>query len=243
MSPCGHKLKRQKMKKNNNMRTFFGKLMIAFAVCACIESCTHEELDNNSSKYGASISFGISGTGPKTKSAAKAKNAESIICTYNEPNSIGITVSAIDGIERTTEPAQLQTKGTQLNSLSRFGVAAYYFSEDKNGSKFFTDTVNDGINTSNQEYVWPSSGTLNFIASQPAKLIKQFGATETGNYTFNYTIPADVKEQQDVMFATANGLNNSETGDPVGLAFQHLLAAVQFKVGDMQFIQINSLKI
>lgn len=231
------------MKKNNNMRTFFGKLMIAFAVCACIESCTHEELDNNSSKYGASISFGISGTGPKTKSAAKAKNAESIICTYNEPNSIGITVSAIDGIEKTIEPAQLQTKGTQLNSLSRFGVAAYYFSEDKNGSKFFTDTVNDGTNTNDQTYMWPSSGTLNFIASQPAKLIKQFGATETGNYTFNYTIPADVKEQQDVMFATANGLNNSETGDPVGLAFQHLLAAVQFKVGDMQFIQINSLKI
>ena len=240
------------MEKKMNIRLGFG-CAAALLIAMMFASCTKVEMEAPSAKFGGEIRFGITKNDfskPATKSASESESKVLVAHDPNDPESFGLSMTVVDGIQtpKSNLPA---TKGAQITDVNAFDVAAYYFAPDQeNGLLYFADQVSDGVNTTGKQYYWPMMGTMNFVATYPSYLIAngiQTIADDNGNLQpFSYTIPEDVTAQQDIMVAVTNGIENaprSQSGAAVGLNFQHLLAAVQFKVGDMQFIQINSLKI
>ena len=224
-------------------------IRLKIAVCAILLSatmfsCVKEEIAESQMTYGDSIRFGISSANdkkgqPKTKSGA-AESEPYVI----HGEGITATVTVVDGIQSKMNDMPL-TKGTQATSVSAFNVAAYLYPDGAtSGVDYFSDLVSDGVNPATTRY-WPEFGTLDFLAAAPAGIISTMPSVSDyeNGFSFTYAIPEEVADQQDIMVAVAKDQNNSSTGNPVPLQFQHLLAAVQFKVGDMQFIQINSLKI
>lgn len=235
-----------------NIRLGFG-CAAALLIAMMFASCTKVEMEAPSAKFGGEIRFGITKNDfskPATKSASESESKVLVAHDPNDPESFGLSMTVVDGIQtpKSNLPA---TKGAQITDVNAFDVAAYYFAPDQeNGLLYFADQVSDGVNTTGKQYYWPMMGTMNFVATYPSGLIAngiQTIADDNGNLQpFSYTIPEDVTAQQDIMVAVTNGIENaprSQSGAAVGLNFQHLLAAVQFKVGDMQFIKINSLKV
>lgn len=224
-------------------------IRLKIAVCAILLSatmfsCVKEEIAESQMTYGDSIRFGISSANdkkgqPKTKSGAVESEPYVI-----HGEGITATVTVVDGIQSKINDMPL-TKGTQATSVSAFNVAAYLYPDGAtSGVDYFSDLVSDGVNPATTRY-WPEFGTLDFLAAAPAGIISTMpSASDYENgFSFTYAIPEEVADQQDIMVAVAKDQNNSSTGNPVPLRFQHLLAAVQFKVGKMIATRINTLTI
>lgn len=235
-----------------NIRLGFG-CAAALLIAMMFASCTKVEMEAPSAKFGGEIRFGITKNDfskPATKSALESESKVLVAHDPNDPESFGLSMTVVDGIQtpKSNLPA---TRGAQITDVNAFDVAAYYFAPDQeNGLLYFADQVSDGVNTTGKQYYWPMMGTMNFVATYPSGLIAngiQTIADDNGNLQpFSYTIPEDVTAQQDIMVAVTNGIENaprSQSGAAVGLNFQHLLAAVQFKVGKMIATRINSLTI
>lgn len=78
---------------------------------------------------------------------------------------------------------------------------------------------------------WPT-GNLDFQAITPS-VDASFTLSNTvaeghPRLVANVTVPAAVADQKDIMFASASGVNNAETGAPVSLTFKHALSQVVF---------------
>lgn len=224
-------------------------IRLKIAVCAILLSatmfsCVKEEIAESQMTYGDSIRFGISSANdkkgqPKTKSGAVESEPYVI-----HGEGITATVTVVDGIQSKINDMPL-TKGTQATSVSAFNVAAYLYPDGAtSGVDYFSDLVSDGVNPATTRY-WPEFGTLDFLAAAPAGIISTMpSASDYENgFSFTYAISEEVADQQDIMVAVAKDQNNSSTGNPVPLQFQHLLAAVQFKVGKMIATRINTLTI
>ena len=240
------------MKQNKNI---FPSLSSAAAllIATMFASCTKAELEAPVVKQGAEIRFGIEKnitSTPLTKSGSESESRVLLDYDSNDPSSVGLSMTVVDGIE--TPISKLPaTKGTQISQkeqVTSFDVISYLYADESatNGALFLEDTVIDGVNTTNNTYYWPPFGVMDFIAAYPSDLFDenemQTKVKENGQIQFNYTIPSAVEEQQDIMIAMTNDVDCT-VGAPVPLQFKHLLAAVQFKVGDMMLIKINSLSI
>lgn len=241
------------MKQNKNIFPSLG-IAVALLIATMFASCTKVELEAPVVKQGAEIRFGIEKNGiskPITKSGSKSDSRVLVDYDPNDPCSLGLSMTVVDGIE-TPKSHLPATKGAQVSQkeqLTAFDVVSYFYADEsaEDGSYVFADEVTDGVNTTKNTYYWPSFGVMNFIATYPATLfrddeIKRIADQQGHPQSFTYTIPQAVEEQQDIMIAMTNDVDCTE-GAPVPLQFKHLLAAVQFKVGEMQFIKINSLKV
>ena len=241
------------MKQNKNI---FPSLGIAAALLSAtmFASCTKAELEAPVVKKGAEIRFGIEKNGiskPITKSGSKSDSRVLVDYDPNDPCSLGLSMTVVDGIE-TPKSHLPATKGAQVSQkeqLTAFDVVSYFYADEsaEDGSLVFADEVSDGVNTTNKTYYWPSFGEMNFIATYPAGLFGDAGiqtiADDYGHLqSFTYTIPQAVEEQQDIMIAMTNDVDCTE-GAPVPLQFKHLLAAVQFKVGDVVACDIRKITI
>ena len=241
------------MKKNINICQGFS-LTAAMLIATMFVSCVKLELEAPSLEHGGEITFGTSSvhniSKTQTKSFSESGVKRIIEKDPNDPSSFGLDVMVQDGIESPIQN-QIATRGVQLNSINAFDVAAYYHVDVNSESKlYFADTVVDGVNTSEKTHYWPSTGYMNFVATYPTGLIEDGISTlanNSGNLgSFTYTIPTNVIEQQDVMIAVKNNVDNAakcQDGTPVSLDFHHLFAAVRFKVGKMIATRINSLTI
>ena len=241
------------MKKNINICQGFS-LTAAMLIATMFASCVKFELEAPSPEHGGEITFGTSSvhsiSKTQTKSFPESGVKRIIEKDPNDPSSFGLDVMVQDGIESPIQN-QIATRGVQLNSINAFDVAAYYHVDVNSESKlYFADTVVDGVNTSEKTHYWPSTGYMNFVATYPTGLIEDGISTladNSGNLgSFTYTIPTNVIEQQDVMIAVKNNVDNAakcQDGTPVSLDFHHLFAAVRFKVGKMIATRINSLTI
>lgn len=240
------------MKQNKNI---FPSLSSAAAllIATMFASCTKAELEAPVVKQGDEIRFGIEKNGiskPITKSGSKSDSRVLVDYDPNDPCSLGLSVTVVDGIE-TPKSHLPATKGAQVSQkeqLTAFDVVSYFYADEaaEDGAFVFEDIVSDGVNTT-KTYYWPSFGEMNFIATYPAGMFGEDGIKSIADayghlQSFSYTIPETVANQQDIMIAVTNDVDCTE-GAPVPLQFKHLLAAVQFKVGEMQFIKINSLKV
>ena len=240
------------MKKHTLYTSIFASAII-LAGSLFFSACSDEEIIDSPSLVptGEGIFFGTSiGNGSQWapdvigRSAKEEKQKPLVI---EGEDGFSITATVEDGIKMRNNEPKPQSRGTQVTqaaNVKAFDVAAY---KNVNNAyeHYFTETVTDGVNPSEKRF-WPSKGTVDFIATYPQGIFnEQFptGAEYTDGFSFNYTVKDNVEEQEDIMVAWPKGLNNGENGEAVDLQFQHLLAAVQFKVGKMQLIKINSLSI
>ena len=243
------------MKQNKNI---FPSLSIAAAllIATMFASCTKAELEAPVVKQDAEISFGLSGWNTPSKIATKgfAQSESKVLVKHNpdDPGSLGLSVTVVDGIDVPKSQIPV-TKGHHITDIEEFDVASYYYTQSPSFDANYIpwQEYNNGF-SNGKSYFWPSTGSMYFVARYPSKVdennetvfSEDISPNNDGNLQFSYTIPASVVNQRDIMAAVEHVAdNNAHAGTPVNLKFQHLLAAVQFKVGDMQFIKINSLKI
>ena len=234
------------MNKNMNICP---RLSIAAALlfATMFVSCINAEFEAPVATTDKEISFKTSnGTwSPLTRSASEAESRVLLAHNPDEDGSFGLSMTVTDGIQipEANAPA---TKGVQVSAINSFDVAAYLYKNQSatTGSFFFEDQVTDGVTA--EPYYWPSFGEMNFVALYPSGTVN--GGVKTiadanGNLqSFDYTIPSDISQHQDLMIAVKNDVD-CKNGGQVPLTFKHLLAAVQFKVGKMVATRINSLTI
>ena len=232
-------------------------------------SCADDDIiESTAVTTGDAICFSASKTRslwePDQTRSASSKEKQTLHCVAADGDfSVDVTVE--DGIRSYESSQQLHSRGNQISEVGgwSYKVGAYYFFDesvqDESGTSidFFSENSSGGlkINTDNNKnnaavttsYYWPPVGEMKFFAVAPADVAEATGATfkipalaNVNTPTLTYTIPSNVAEQKDIMVAqstVACKTNNTA----VDLQFEHLLAAVQFKVGKMNACQINSI--
>ena len=152
-----------------------------------------------------------------------------------------LTAEVTDGFPGDNRP---MTRGTQISETNKtdmetFALSAY---TDATGTPDFmyneTVTLNkdEGRWYPTGTYYWPGKKQLSFYAWFPSAAdgMTLTGNTDVGAPVITYTVPDDVKKQQDVMSAAAIGKDNP-TADgfaTTDLTFNHALSAVKFVAGD-----------
>ena len=226
-------------------------LTIAFSCLMLIlfSACSEEEIMStpNGQLSSEEICFGVSkdASSWEPDSRALSTNESRALPCESEDPTFGVSVETK---WRDTPNNSPQSRGAQFtadSTLTQFDVTAFYYEENATTAEtFFTETVTDGVNTTGKTYYWPREGSMDFIAIAPIGIANPMPTVDDYNThskaEFTYTIPDNISEQRDIMVAVSKGLTK-ETGNPVPLNFRHLLASVRFKVGEMQFIKINSL--
>lgn len=251
------------MKERQNIKVGLWKNVICDVYCLlCMlfisvlgTSCTDEVIPDVKVS-GNGIHFGVSVADDLWKSDSRSSNSivPVVIQEKTSDSSIGLNLIIEEGISSVKTDA-VTSRGSQYsgNTLNEFKVAAYYFNEGTVRDYFVNANgkngllVTDGVNTETSEY-WPYYGTLDFLAIAPKDIIDEMPAATNYNSdagaSFAYTIAsADIKTHTDIMAAVVKDKSYADAKSAVPLQFEHLLAAVQFKVGKMLFIKINSITV
>lgn len=117
--------------------------------------------------------------------------------------------------------------------LHRGGVSTSYFQNEKQ-----YEQTDSGVFRCDNGYFWPhqAGDEMAFVALAPWSVASGLAITEQGDFT--YTVPANARDQQDLLFAAASGVPCPapvSTGiamrEPVPLTFRHLLTQVRFVFG------------
>lgn len=244
------------MKKNRRL--------IRLYVCYCLNilvagmlgtSCVDEDIPGIEMS-GEGIHFGVSLADNLWKGNSRSLAPDTAIVIHKKisKHSMGLSLTIEDGI---SSPATegVASRGLQYldNTLNEFKVAAYYFNENTVRDYFVNANgkngllVTDGVNTEITKY-WPLNGTLDFLAISPKDVVDEMPLATTytpeDGVAFTYSLDPDaIKTHTDVMAAFTNDINKKDNPLPVNLSFKHLFAAVQFKLGKMLFIDINSITV
>lgn len=246
------------MKERKNLYLSMVGWGLLLAGALSFSSCVDDELDNGLQTTGKNIGFNASysrGTWEPDHTRSAKEKQSSIRCESSDGDfSVDVTVE--DGI-RSFQSEQVESRGTQIAQKGgwNYRVGAYYTTDkeatnlDSKTINFFTENTDGGISIASDadnfttNYYWPPVGTMKFFAVAPADVTSLSipSVNDINTPTITYTIPENVADQKDIMVAQTTADCPQNTA--VGLQFQHLLAAVQFKVGKMQFIKINSLKV
>ena len=153
-------------------------------------------------------------------------------------NPVYLTSEVTEGIH-TDNPAI--TRGTQItdaNNMSAFGVTAFMGSQKYMDHEKLTKSADAWKPQKN--YFWLSGKTLDFYAWYPynsAEGTHGIPAGMTLNQedfsSISYTVPQEVSQQEDLMFAVNKNASEPADGNATSLNFKHSLAAVKFVVGNL----------
>ena len=148
-----------------------------------------------------------------------------------------------------------ETRGalfTNAGDIDDFTVWAKHEVDNKVSGFFnkvvYTKNAEDNIfySPTDEEYFWPGDGDLTFVAVTNApNLESDFVPNYTGSdsnkmlESFTYTVPADATKQNDIVLAKATYDGGYEASAP--LKFEHIMSAVNFKVGTIAHGKIKSI--
>lgn len=153
-------------------------------------------------------------------------------CSNDVTTAVNTTLNAPQEITfRTT--ADRMTRAADINLTTLQGSGFYVSARNSDNTVFsdFTDKLfsySDGFWTCSPAYVWPSSGDLDFYAYAPAVTGQISGHSDYK--TFAVTPSATTAEQVDLVFANANGKNQSNSSTGVALNFRHAESKVAIKL-------------
>lgn len=231
------------------------KLMsLSLIALAVFSACTNEmENGTHPGKGDQRLSFAVSMGGTNAWKPTGGTRAASGLgeSTYElkpiemegkvNGKTVYLTAEVTDGFPGDNRP---MTRGTQISETNKtdmetFALSAY---TDATGTPDFmyneTVTLNkdEGRWYPTGTYYWPGKKQLSFYAWFPSAAdgMTLTGNTDVGAPVITYTVPDDVKKQQDVMSAAAIGKDNP-TADgfaTTDLTFNHALTAVKFVAGD-----------
>lgn len=222
--------------------------------CALIASgCSDEDLsgvDGSASTSGNGIYFGIvdsaSGWGDEADARASMSSEDEhetevfVLRGATASDTLRVGVTVTDGIVVSDNKcASVQSRGVpveQATDLLNFGVTAFYYPSESSSQptayymKNEQVTRGNDIYSTSDTYYWPSAGQLSFVAVAPYRETLAVG--DDYKVSFSYAPDKDASKHDDLMLSnTREKLNNNTSGTAVGLSFEHLLTAVQFKIG------------
>lgn len=231
------------------------KLMNLSLIALAVFSACSDEVENGThpGKGDQRLSFAVSMGGTNAWKPTAGTRAASGLgeSTYElkpiemegkvNGKTVYLTAEVTDGFPGDNRP---MTRGTQISETNKtdmetFALSAY---TDATGTPDFmyneTVTLNkdEGRWYPTGTYYWPGKKRLSFYAWFPSAAdgMTLTGNTDVGAPVITYTVPDDVKKQQDVMSAAAIGKDNP-TADgfaTTDLTFNHALSAVKFVAGD-----------
>lgn len=231
------------------------KLMNLSLIALAVFSACSDEVENGThpGKGDQRLSFAVSMGGTNAWKPTAGTRAASGLgeSTYElkpiemegkvNGKTVYLTAEVTDGFPGDNRP---MTHGTQISETNKtdmetFALSAY---TDATGTPDFmyneTVTLNkdEGRWYPTGTYYWPGKKQLSFYAWFPSAAdgMTLTGNTDVGAPVITYTVPDDVKKQQDVMSAAAIGKDNP-TADgfaTTDLTFNHALTAVKFVAGD-----------
>ena len=143
------------------------------------------------------------------------------------------------------------TRGTAVNSkdgIDNFNVWATFHKSETESMSYFdnvayenTSGVFNPVNPAD-EYYWPGSGNMTFVAvaNKPdSGFTANMNSAGTALESFTYTVDADATKQPDVMLAK-NKVSGATNGS-VPLSFDHIMSAVNVKIGSVVKGEIRSI--
>lgn len=180
------------------------------------------------------ICFGVTPDGDAlTKGAQTDANEYTsdrfVLRSADSADTLCVRTIISDGIQ--TAGNKAVTRGTPVTTEAFYDNFHVLTVKDLETSFFMDEDVTNtnGSWTMDKTYYWPGANhTLQFYAWAPANAITAPSSPE--NLTFEYTVPEEATEQQDLVVA-----NESREGDfkqAVSLGFKHICTAVKFVVGE-----------
>jgi hypothetical protein len=204
------------------------------------------------------IAFGASLDWSDNEHLATKSGAESygnrignrIMSIADSSKTLPMGIYVQDGFPSNPESVAPATKGSMISSkdgISDFAVWANYKNPNNEIIEYFSNVqykkADDGIFypvNNAEEYYWPGNGTLSFYALANAPEEALTLNMESGILkSFSYTVPSDPVNQGDILLATASAAGNSNTSVP--LKFDHIMSAVNIKVGSIAKGEIRSI--
>ena len=223
-------------------------LLVSAALVSCI---TSEELDAPiAPATGRAIVFGADLKDAEEVSSRGGDLGNRVgnrsIVSEDEDNTIPMGIYVQKGI-RSTSGESSSTRGAVQTSVDAFNVWATYKKDANTTINYFSNVpYEEGANgeylpvNSADEYYWPGAGSLNFVAVSNTPSNGWVAKYENDALmSFEYTTPADPTEQNDIMVATATASGNANSA--VGLTFEHVMSAVNVKIGSVVAGEIRSI--
>ena len=225
------------------------KLLLATVMAlTALNACTDE--DNAAGKGSRVMTFSVNTPGQNgwngisgSRSARRSPQAQQM-CEPVEMegklngNPVYLTSEVTEGIH-TDNPAI--TRGTQItdvNNMSAFGVTAFM------GSQKYMDheklTKSGDAWKPQKNYFWLGEKSIDFYAWYPYNSAEGTNGIPAGMTlnqedfsSISYTVPQEVSQQEDLMFAVNKNATEPADGKATSLDFKHSLAAVKFVAGDL----------
>ena len=226
-------------------------LTLALAVSSCAEDEFVKDYFVPSPSN--TITFGASDLQVEVLSrSGKSNNAilsttESKLVSEDGQYSLPMLVQVQEGIHRIGEAAPasraaIVTDKEAIGSLRAWAthnVDGLYIN-GQNGDLF--EKKDDGVFYSETSYPWPEkNGTLDFMTvanhTHTSSFTPNFDAINQ-IVSFNYTVPEAAAAQPDLLIAQAKGISDA-LGSSQPLNFKHIMAAVNFKVGEIKDIEVT----
>ena len=225
------------------------KLLLATVMAlTALNACTDE--DNAAGKGSRVMTFSVNTPGKNgwngidgSRSAWRSPQAQQM-CEPVEMegkingNPVYLTSEVTEGIH-TDNPAI--TRGTQItdaNNMSAFGVTAFMGSQKYMDHEKLTKSADAWKPQKN--YFWLGEKTLDFYAWYPYNSAEGSHGIPAGMTlnqedfsSISYTVPQEVSQQEDLMFAVNKNATEPADGKATSLNFKHSLAAVKFVVGNL----------
>lgn len=222
-----------------------GILVAACVSLAICSSCSDEDM-MNSSGQSDKLSFGVSisdkwETAPGTRSTAGETPERSAF--KFDGSDLWLIATSEEGMDSTlfTKPGKAQTRAAAVTteSFNSFGVYAYVYEGDdwasgQNVKPYFTaekvTKSNGNLWTTSPTRFWPGEQyRMQFFACAPYDITQNVTVNDN-TPKFDYTVPKDVKDQKDLIVATADVRGNHNSS--VELKFKHILTAVKVKAAE-----------
>ena len=215
--------------------------MTAVLSCLMLFSCSDDEFLDGDGAAGITsdnICFGIApGDGAASRGmdgveeaagAATRTTGRFVLRGAATADTLCVQATVTDGIASSPLRREVVSRAAPMESVGDFHVQAVLTASNTFYMNDVAKSRGNDLWSTEKVYYWPGEGhDLKFYAWAPAGAFTPPAAGET---ELNYTVPADVANQSDLVVATpvvADGNKNSA----VSLTFKHICTAVKFVVG------------
>lgn len=260
------------MRKNSSFNHFvmLATAAVAMLMASCIHDEVVFVPDPIDDSRNIGFSANVVDDEAATRGGASRRTlSDGVITNADGDLSLPLVVTQEQGI-RTSAPVA-DTRGAKVtkDDVYRMRVWATYH-KDGATELGFNDENHDGsqgldfvrqsgsVFHSDPQYMWPGSGTFDFVSvgNLPGDIASSISETNPGSGAFyatlnaagtapekfTYRVPDAAERQSDIIIAKTTGIHG-DTNASVPLNFQHIMAAVNFKVGDVVAGTIKSISL
>lgn len=234
------------------MKRFNISIFILFVLATLVSCITNDVLDTPTIPVagGSVIVFGADLKDAEEVSSRGGDLGNRVgnrsIVSEDEENSIPLGIYIQTGIQSASGESS-STRGSVKTSVDAFNVWATYKKDANTTINYFEGVLYENDENgvyfpvySDEEYYWPGAGSLNFVAVSNTPSNGWVAKYENNALkSFEYTTPADPTKQNDIMVATATASGNANS--EVGLSFEHVMSAVNVKIGSVVAGEIRSI--